>query len=167
LSDGKQPSSTPRRWPILTLIIAGLVLVADQVSKSFAEAHLGLAPEHVFGPFGLALTYNTGSSFSLLQGSSIPLMVLDVILVIVLLVVARRTESMGIRVGLGLMMGGALGNLADRLARHHDRGVVDFITLSHWPTFNLADSAITLGTLVIIISVLVDMARHRQEQDVS
>ena len=167
MSDGEKASSTATRWPILTLVLAGFILVADQVSKSLAEAHLGLTPKHVVGPFGFELTYNTGSSFSLLQGSSIPLMVLDVILVIVLLVVARRTESTGIRVGLGLMMGGALGNLADRLARHHDRGVVDFITLPHWPTFNLADSAITLGTLVIITSVLADMVRHRQEQDVS
>lgn len=54
------------------------------------------------------------------------------------------------------MLGGALGNLADRLVRGHHGEVVDFITLSHWPTFNVADAAIDGGVLLVIISLLVE-----------
>jgi len=83
-------------------------------------------------------------------------MILDVIFVLVLGVVAFRTTSTGIRVGMGLILGGALGNLIDRFLANHNGGVVDFVTLTHWPTFNGADSAITIGVIVVIVSLLFD-----------
>ena len=52
---------------------------------------------------------------------------------------------------LGLLLGGALGNLTDRLFRGHHGAVVDFITLTHWPTFNVADSSITIGAVLVIV----------------
>ena len=54
-------------------------------------------------------------------------------------------------VGLGLVLGGAVGNLADRLVRGHHGDVVDFVTLTHWPTFNVADSAITVGVVLLLV----------------
>jgi len=57
---------------------------------------------------------------------------------------------------MGLILGGALGNLIDRFIAHHNGGVVDFVTLTHWPTFNGADSAITIGVIVVIVSLLFD-----------
>jgi signal peptidase II len=55
---------------------------------------------------------------------------------------------------LGLVLGGAVGNLADRVVRGHHGSVVDFVTLSHWPTFNLADSAVTVGVVLLSWSLL-------------
>ena len=78
------------------------------------------------------------------------------LLAIVIAVIAVRVRRPGLQVGLGMMLGGALGNLADRLVRGHHGQVVDFITLSHWPTFNLADAAIDIGVLVVIISLLTE-----------
>ena len=72
-----------------------------------------------------------------------------VVVVALLAVVAWRTRTTGLSVGLGLILGGALGNLADRAFRGHHGSVVDFITLTHWPTFNVADSCITVGALLV------------------
>jgi signal peptidase II len=140
---------------VLLAVVAG-VIVIDQVTKAVAVDHLGTQAHHVIGPFGLELTYNTGSAFSLLQGGSWPLFALDAILVVALIWVALRTRSLLIRVALGLIVGGALGNMIDRVARGHAGGVVDFITLSHWPTFNVADSCITIGAAMIIVALLFD-----------
>ena len=157
----KPSGSSGRSWSLTTLAVALGVIVADQFTKSLAEAHVGETPHHVIGPFGLELTYNTGSSFSLFQGSSGPLALLSIGLIVVLGVVGVRAKEAPLRFGIGLMMGGAAGNLLDRAFRNHHGGVVDFITLSHWPTFNLADSAITVGTAVVIITLLRDFLGTR------
>jgi signal peptidase II len=138
------------------LSIAALVVVIDQVSKSLALAHLSKEPHHVFGPFGFELTYNTGSAFSLFESTTALLVVFDVALVIVLCIVGLRATSLLIQIGVGMILGGALGNMADRAFRHHGGGVVDFITLTHWPTFNAADSAITVGAIVLAVGLLRD-----------
>ena len=64
---------------------------------------------------------------------------------------AWRAPSRGIAVALGLVLGGALGNLADRALRGHHGQVVDFVTLPHWPTFNVADACITVGVLLAVV----------------
>lgn len=155
LSTEPAPSSRlrPRTW--LPFVIAAGVLLVDQVTKSLAESRLD-GPTHVIGPIGFGLTYNSGSAFSLFQGSAALLAIFDVLLAIVIAVIAVRVRRPGLQVGLGMMLGGALGNLADRLVRGHHGQVVDFITLSHWPTFNLADAAIDIGVLVVIISLLME-----------
>jgi signal peptidase II len=135
----------------VALGVAAVVVVADQVTKSLAESRLR-HPEHVFGPFGLALGYNTGSAFSLFSRQTPLVVVLAVALVGVLAWVAFRTTSTATAVAVGLMLGGALGNLADRLFRDHQGAVVDFITLTHWPTFNVGDACITVGALVLLLS---------------
>ena len=146
-----------RRWWI-ALITAAIVIVVDQITKSIALDHLGQSHVHAFGPFGFELAYNTGSAFSLFQGTTWPLFVLDVAMVGVLIFFALRASSILMLVGLGLIMGGAIGNMADRIVRHHDGGVIDFITLSHWPTFNGADSAITIGAILVVVALLRDSA---------
>ena len=129
------------------------VLAADQVTKSLAEADIH-RPVHVVGPLGLGLTYNTGSAFSLFTGDTVVLGVVATVMAVVLVVLARRVRRTSSAVGLGLVLGGALGNLADRLFRGHGGAVVDFITLSHWPTFNLADTAITVGVVLLVVTLL-------------
>lgn len=162
---GSAPSSRrdPPTW--LPFAVAAGVLVVDQVTKAVAVNHLK-SSTHLLGPLGLGLTYNSGSAFSLFQGSTRILICFDVVLAFVLAVLSARARHRGLQVGLGLLLGGALGNLADRLVgRHHGR-VVDFITLSHWPTFNLADAAIDVGVIVIIVSLLSDRHVIREHQEV-
>ena len=148
----------------MALAVAAMVVVVDQVTKTIALAHIDTNPTHVLGPFGLSLTYNTGSAFSLFQGASGALALVDVALIVVLAVIGVRSRQRGVQVCVGLMLGGALGNLADRLVRGR-RGVVDFITLSHWPTFNAADAAITIGAIVVAVTLLVDMRRTGRTEE--
>ncbi|MHB8219611.1 MAG: signal peptidase II [Acidimicrobiales bacterium] len=135
---------------LLAVGIAIVVVVVDQVTTSVAESDLR-HPAHLLGPFGLAVRYNSGSAFSLFTGDAPVLVVVSVVLVVALAVAAWRTRSRVAVVGIGLVLGGALGNLADRLFRGHHGNVVDFITLSHWPTFNVADACITVGLVLLVI----------------
>jgi len=68
--------------------------------------------------------------------------------VVVLVTLARHVRSTALAVALGLVVGGALGNLTDRVVRHHGGAVVDFIALHFWPTFNVADSCIVVGGIL-------------------
>ena len=165
LAHAETDAAKTRRWSALGLIIAVGVVVADQVTKSLALSHVSAEPHHVVGPIGLQLTYNTGSAFSLFQGSTALLAIIGLVMACVIGVLVVRAKGRPMQVGLGLMLGGAIGNLADRVARRrHDGGVIDFITLSHWPTFNVADAAITCGVAVILISLAIDMVRGRSER---
>jgi signal peptidase II len=131
----------------VTACTAVLVIAADQVTKSLAEAHLR-GPVHLWGPFGFALTYNTGSSFSLFSGRTLPLVIIDVVLVVAIGAFAWRSRGRFMALAIGLVLGGALGNLSDRAFRGHHGAVVDFVTLTHWPTFNVADACITTGVIL-------------------
>ncbi len=138
---------------VATLVVAALVVALDQVTKSLALAHLHTTV-HLLGPLGLGLTFNSGAAFSLFSGDPAVLGPVAALVVGLVLVVAWRSRSMWLSVGLGLILGGALGNLSDRAFRGHGGAVVDFITLSHWPTFNVADAAITVGAVLVVVSGL-------------
>lgn len=138
------------RCPLITAGVAAVVVAGDQVTKSLAEAHLHRSV-HLFGPFGLALGYNSGSAFSLFTGDAPVLAAVAVVLVGVVAFLAWRARRAAVAVGLGLVLGGAVGNLCDRLFRGHHGDVVDFLTLTHWPTFNVADSCITVGVVLLIV----------------
>ena len=127
-----------------------MVIALDQVTKSIAVAHLH-RPVHLFGPFGLNLTFNSGAAFSLFTGVTVVIVIVAVAVIALLGWIAWRTTTGGLSVALGLIMGGALGNLSDRLLRSHHGSVVDFVTLSHWPTFNVADSGITIGAILVVV----------------
>lgn len=77
-----------------------------------------------------------------------------VVLIALLGWVAWGSRTIGLSIAFGLILGGALGNLSDRLFRGHHGEVVDFITLTHWPTFNVADSSITIGVVLVILHSL-------------
>ena len=149
------------------MAIAVAVVIVDQVTKAVALSHLSASPHHVIGPFGLELTFNTGSAFSLFQGHSAILTVVDLAVIVVLGIVGMRSTNRGLQIGIALMLGGALGNVVDRFIRSHHGGVVDFITLSHWPTFNAADAAITIGAIVVGTALVVDMVRSNHEEEVA
>ncbi|MGH9008146.1 MAG: signal peptidase II [Acidimicrobiales bacterium] len=130
-----------------------VVVAADQITKSVALAHLH-GPVHVLGPFGLNLTFNSGVAFSLFSGASGVIIAAAAAVVALLVVVTWRSQSAAMSVGLGMVLGGAIGNLSDRAFRGHHGSVVDFVTLTHWPTFNVADASITLGAVLIAALVL-------------
>ncbi len=138
-----------RRRLLVTAAVAAAVVAADQITKSVVVADLH-RPVHVVGPFGLALGYNSGSAFSLFTRAPAVIAIVAIVLVVVLVVLAWRAPSMPVAVAVGLVLGGALGNLADRAFRGHGN-VVDFVTLTHWPTFNVADACITVGVVLLVV----------------
>jgi len=138
--------SRPGRLAV-TAVAATVVVAADQVTKAVAVAQLH-RPVHLVGPFGLDLGYNTGSAFSLFTADAPVVTAVAVVLVGVLGWLAWRAPSVPVAVAVGLVLGGALGNLVDRIVRGR---VVDFITLTHWPTFNLADGCITVGVILLVV----------------
>jgi signal peptidase II len=134
---------------LLTAGVAAAAVAADQVTKSLAESNFH-RPVHLVGPLGFALGYNSGSAFSLFTGVPAVLAAVSAVLVGGLVWLAWQARSPAMAVGVGLVLGGALGNLADRAFRGHHGDVVDFITLTHWPTFNVADACITVGVVLLV-----------------
>jgi signal peptidase II len=135
-------------------VTAAVVVAADQVTKTLAVDRLGGAPEHLLGPFGLSLGYNSGVAFSLFTRATPLIAALAAVLAAVLSWLAWRARSGAVALSVGLVLGGALGNLCDRVFRSHHGSVVDFITLTHWPTFNVADACITIGGISLIAAQL-------------
>jgi signal peptidase II len=144
--------------------VAAAVVVADQLSKWWAVDRLSRGPITIVGDIRLALTHNSGGAFGLGSGF-VPMVALAVVaLVVVLFVVGRSIDRAAIAVALGLVLGGALGNLADRVFRAPGFGrgaVVDFVDLRRWPVFNVADAAITCGCILLL---LMSFSRSRAER---
>lgn len=131
------------------------VLGLDQATKWWAVERLG-DPVEVFWTLRLALHYNTGTAFSLFATLG-PVIAVLAVAVVVLLVRMGRTmvDRVGL-VALGMVLGGAVGNLVDRLLRTNGEGflhgrVVDWIDLQWWPVFNIADAGIVLGGLLLVL----------------
>ncbi|ATG53274.1 signal peptidase II [Brachybacterium vulturis] len=136
--------------------IAAVLAVIDQITKNWAVANLEeLVPQPFLGEFlQLTLLYNTGAAWGL--GSEITPVVtgLQIAIVIGVIVFAlKAVRSPGYTLALGLILGGALGNIHDRLLRDpapFHGAVVDFLELPHWPVFNIADMAVVGGAILII-----------------
>ena len=133
-------------------IVAAAVLIADQLTKQLVRSSIALgASRHLLPGVTLVHAQNSGIACSLLTGSDVGVIIVTLVVVaLVLAYFARQGERRGMWLACGLIVGGALGNLADRLRAGL---VTDFIKLPHWPAFNLADAAITLGVLTLFIVV--------------
>jgi len=142
-----------RRRIVLITAIAAVVLAADQITKSLAVEHLSDHRVHLIGPFYLSLSYNTGVAFSVGAGLTLPIILIAVAVVGSIVWLARGSLSMLAAVAVGLILGGALGNLSDRLFRAHHGAVVDFLYSGFWPTFNVADSCIVIGSFLLAFSL--------------
>lgn len=140
-----------RRRPAFAVVLAAAVVAADQVTKHLAVEHLATGPVHLVGPLSLQLEYNTGVAFSLGSGSVLPVVLAVAAFVGVLAYFARGVRSTVVAAALGLVLGGALGNLADRFVDGRNGAVVDFIHLGFWPTFNLADASIVVGCFLLLL----------------
>jgi signal peptidase II len=146
------PAPGPNRAP-LVIAVAAAVVIADVVSKVIAVDRLtGRAPVHVIDDLlELTLTRNAGAAFSVGVGATVVFSLLAVGVVVLIIRTATRLQHRGWGVALGLILGGAIGNLIDRLVRAPGplRGeVVDWIRLPHWPVFNIADASITVGAVI-------------------
>ena len=141
-----------RDWTLLQL--AALALASDQLTKFVVRQTLEWHHSWpVYGFFRFTHVQNTGSAFGLFQGNNLPLLIVSLVGVAVLAYIYHTQERPGIlmRFSIALMLGGALGNLVDRIWQGH---VTDFIDIGPWPVFNLADSSIVVG-LAIMAWVLV------------
>lgn len=162
-SDDDTAPARPRRL-VLFGAVAATALVLDIVSKVLVAANLGDHPpvKLLGGAIYLVETRNSGAAFSMGTGATVLLTVVALAVVGVILRTARRMHSIGWAVALGLILGGALGNIVDRLFRAPGIGrghVVDWISLfssdgSRFAIFNLADSAITCGAVLAAILAL-------------
>jgi signal peptidase II len=160
------PVASLTRPRVLAFAIAAVVLVADRITTSLALDHLHDV-RHVWGPFGLALTFNSGFAFSLFSGRAVIVTVFLCIGVVVLAVIVARVHTMPLAIGGGLVLGGALGNLSERMFGGHGGQVPDYVTLSHWPTFNVADACVTVGIIVVIVTLLFGRDREHREHEVA
>jgi len=144
----------------LLLVVAAAVLVLDVTSKIVAVAQLSDREpvELLGGLLTLRLVRNPGAAFGMAQGLTIVLTVVAAVVAVMILRFGRRLRSASWAVALGLVLGGAVGNLVDRILREPAplRGhVIDFLELPSWPVFNVADSAIvTGGAVLVLLSVL-------------
>jgi signal peptidase II len=140
------------------------VVVFDQVTKLLARQYLAHKTVVLIPGFlDLRLAYNTGAAFGLLPNWA-PLFIIVALVAIYAIVRLRRAGagSMCLSIGLGMLLGGAMGNLIDRLL-FADRGVTDFLDVHirsgdkflAWPTFNLADAAIVIGAILVVVHVYI------------
>ncbi len=154
-SGAANPAPLPlrRRGRVAAAIVLAVVAV-DQLTKAWAVSALPGSPVSIVGStIELRLARNTGSAFSLFQNVTPLLALLAVGVAVILVRAVHRAYERTVLVALALVLGGALGNVADRLFRSPGwlRGaVVDFVRLDGWPTFNVADSAITIGAVVLV-----------------
>ncbi|MGB8651489.1 MAG: signal peptidase II [Mycobacteriales bacterium] len=140
----------------LLVLFALLTVAADVATKLLVVAQLeGREPVRLLG--GLVtfrVSRNSGAAFSFAEGATVVFTLIAVAVVVVIVRTMPRLRSTGWAVTLGLLLGGATGNLIDRLARAPGVGrgaVVDFISLPHFATFNVADSAITVGAALAVL----------------
>ena len=138
----------------LALSVATGVLAVDQLTKWVVVSTLPGDPIVLVDNF-LQLRYvlNTGAAFSLLEGWGSVIALVAIAAAVFMFLVAVNVDSTGEVVALGLVLGGALGNLIDRVFRGDgflDGGVIDFVDFSFFPAFNVADSAITIGAVLAL-----------------
>ncbi len=168
-------NSLPGSWQrnIVFFLTALLVVVADQLSKSWIRSNLAIGesmPETGF--LRLAHVQNTGAAFGLLKDQALPLTIVAFIGIAVLLFFVlfmhRRfpfLATMPAKLVLGLSLGGTVGNLIDRLRYGY---VTDFIAIGRWPAFNIADSSVVVGTILIayLLIRLTESSEHRDGQSI-
>jgi signal peptidase II len=155
----------------LGLMVAAIGVVLDQATKELAEAWLVTSEyvpwlgEHI----GWQLVYNPGGAF----GLPAPPWIFLIVTLLVVGIVARTlpaTKGLLPATAYGLLLSGALGNMVDRLLRGGDEGflgghVVDFVAWGQWPRFNVADSAISIGFVLLVVSLCREKPRDREHDE--
>jgi len=149
----------------LIALVAVLVLVADQLSKAWAVSTLSIPGKFIELVAGIEfrLAFNSGMAFSRGQGLGRFIGLIVIVVVVAVLWFARNVRDWPTRLAIGLIVGGALGNLADRAFRAGIPGesrpfmggrVVDFVYTGWWPTFNIADASVVIGGILLAVMVM-------------
>lgn len=143
-----------RAW-CLAAGLGAVVVALDQAAKAAIEHNLAIGQVvGVLGPLKLTLSHNSGVAFGLAGGAGLPLVATTLAaLGVVGYLFARNPTRPGMWVATGLLAGGAIGNLVDRVRAD---AVTDYVDLPHWPPFNLADVCITVGVLLLVLIYLRD-----------
>jgi signal peptidase II len=145
--------ATGSRRLLLAGAVAAAVVVVDQVTKTWALRALADGPIDLFWTLRFNLSFNSGAAFGIGRGIGPIILIAGVVMLVVLLGLGRLAASRTMAaVALGLLIGGASGNLIDRLFRDHGGAVVDFIDFQWWPIFNVADIGITFGALLLVLA---------------
>jgi signal peptidase II len=147
-----EPAHTRAQAWSWALVLTGAVIAFDQITKQVAVAAIdrGDPVEVMFG-FELANVRNKGVAFGLLAGGKVPVLLLTLAAIGLLVVYfGLHVDKPGLWVAVGLVSGGALGNLADRV---RSGSVIDFLDPPVWPAFNVADIAIVAGVALLILSL--------------
>ncbi len=132
--------------------VAAIWIALDQLTKSWAQSALASGPKFLFGHVGFELIYNSGIAFGIASGSSGLITLFGLAVSGVIAVSLIRTRHWGTTIGAALVLGGALGNVADRIFRANNGAVIDFLHSGIWPTFNLADFGVVVGLAIVVIS---------------
>jgi signal peptidase II len=138
-------------YTVLAITLA--VTAIDALTKVWARHALAKHAVHVGGAIWLRLTYNAGVSFSFNQSGPFLTSVVTVLVALVVLVVGLNAHRGVPAIGFGLLLGGGVANVVDRLAATPHR-VTDFIAVSSFPVFNLADVSITAGFITLLVAAL-------------
>jgi signal peptidase II len=141
-----------------SLVVAGLWLALDQLTKHWAVNHLTDGHvDHLFWTLQFNLAFNSGMAFSRGRGLGPIIGVVALIVIVVLLLSLRRNDSRLGQVAVGMVIGGALGNVADRLFRGDGwlhGSVIDFIDPQWWPIFNVADIGVVVGGILLVFGAI-------------
>jgi len=153
------------------LVLSVLIIIFDQITKAMASQYLFLHdPVAIVPGFNLTLMHNVGAAFSILSQAAgwqrwfFIILAIIISMIIIVWLVRLSADKRWIACGLALILGGAIGNLLDRVMLGY---VVDFIDVYyqhwHWPAFNIADSAITVGAVMLIIDAIWFTAADEQD----
>jgi signal peptidase II len=139
----------------MTFAIGAIVFIADMLAKSAALHYLspGRSLPLIPGILHLTLVHNTGAAFGVFRGGAPVFTAVSAAAIIAITLYAFKKKDMAfsVQLALGLIVGGSLGNLIDRLRVGH---VIDFIDFRIWPVFNIADSCITIGAVMLAARML-------------
>ena len=153
---GASDSRDRRTTTALLLGVAAAVLALDQLTKWLAVRTLDDRTIDLFWTVRLNLTFNRGGSFGLGQSFGPFIALGGVVVVLLLMNAGRLAPSRGVTVAIGLLLGGALGNLSDRVFRAGEGllggAVIDFVDFQWWPIFNVADTAIVIGGILLLFA---------------
>lgn len=156
------PRPVKHQRRLLLFVIAGAVLAADLLTKILAVANIEPGrPVWLIGDIvSLRLVRNPGAAFSMATGMTWLLTLVAVGVVIGVVRIGRTLRSPWWALGLGLVLGGALGNLVDRFFRAPgvmQGHVVDFVSVGWWPVFNVADSGIVCGAILLVVLTVIGL----------
>lgn len=160
-------AAAPGAGGIVPLVVAATVVAVDQATKLAVRSVLGPdQPERTVGVIGslVALEYaeNRGAAFGLFRGRGMAVSLLGIAILVGLVLFYRRraSPSVALAMAVGSIGGGAVGNLIDRFRLGY---VIDFIAVGRWPNFNLADSAISVGVVMLAVTTLFDDPPPRRD----